>query len=896
MDRKLQLELRFAAGDNDETEPRAFRVEGGAREWLQELMAWDCPHRQVQVLPLPTSPSNRAPCAALMVAPTSVAAGPKCVPYHCRANRLYLPSEGSIWPPVTDAELHVLLQDRIYVWEPQSGLAAFEPSPWLRPDQLLQPPDSEGGAWLPAPEAVTLAPRVIALAALLPPDSDEAVQAGQEDIGQDTDKAGGLPRSEQESKPGAMGAASTKGKQLAAGAAKMAAGMLPGSWAERLGAWADQRRQEVDRTVEADQNREVERLMKIMEENPDEGLKYAPPLASDMAHRGETPGGGSLAPRDTNFSLGRLGGSGPAQSWSVSNANYFRLKSQYRNAANRELALKRYRRAAYIFAELLGDFRAAAGALTAGKHYRDAAALYAQKLNSPREAASCLERGGLLSEAIELYVELEQFEKAGDLYMQLDQPDAARRQYLAAVDKLNTSAQTQPLTIAKLQLEKLQEREAAMQTLWDAWPNGARAKECTAMWFRLAAEDQENLKQEMHRQIDRIAAVDSEHALLAAEVLSERALENDPWKAEVLRGLQHLVGSSLSELHPDARPRLLHLLQAATPGDRLLRRDARKHLRQSTTRATPARQGLELLKRLRLPTGANWQRVCRLQDTLLVAGELNQALVLLPIRWERASVKSMAICTPWLGMQIPPDGDILLSCCAQGDPRVVVQPVGQETLPLRSLQTQGKTHWVEVGATGGVSSRTMAVARLSGDITWSFNYHGEQCVLDLFRGSAPIQTHVVVPGELEWPEFTPRIACSGSNVFLSWGHELHVCGPEKEHAVHEFAPQAIRRLAASSTNEDRVAVGFELGGAMVLDDWGEQPFGEGVVEPEVCFQGEHLLVAGQKRLEIYAAGGQDLRLQTSWEDAELDPQDIVTGPGNGQFALLSGRDMYFFQR
>ena len=85
------------------------------------------------------------------------------------------------------------------------------------------------------------------------------------------------------------------------------------------------------------------------------------------------------------------------------------LRAKYMELAGREMRLGRYRRAAYIYAHLLGDLTNAAAALIAGKHWREAAVLYRDRLKRPEMAAKCLEQGGLWAEAIEFYEQLERF-------------------------------------------------------------------------------------------------------------------------------------------------------------------------------------------------------------------------------------------------------------------------------------------------------------------------------------------------------------------------------------------------------------------------------------------------------------------------------------------------------
>jgi hypothetical protein len=90
---------------------------------------------------------------------------------------------------------------------------------------------------------------------------------------------------------------------------------------------------------------------------------------------------------------------------------------------------------AYIYVELLGNLELAASTLITGRHWREAAVLYCDRLHRPDEAVNCLQQGGLWNEAITLYEEHAEYEKAGDLYRQLDQPEQARQAYRSAVAK-----------------------------------------------------------------------------------------------------------------------------------------------------------------------------------------------------------------------------------------------------------------------------------------------------------------------------------------------------------------------------------------------------------------------------------------------------------------------------
>src|SRR5690606_4024888 len=134
--------------------------------------------------------------------------------------------------------------------------------------------------------------------------------------------------------------------------------------------------------------------------------------------------------------LGRLGGGGPSDSWDAPWELQQKLREAYRQAALHALHIGRHRRAAYIYAELLGDIDSAASARRTGRHARDAAVLYRDKLRKPQEAAKCLEEGGLIADAIPLYEQLGNHLKAGELYERLERPEDAEGAYRRAADQL----------------------------------------------------------------------------------------------------------------------------------------------------------------------------------------------------------------------------------------------------------------------------------------------------------------------------------------------------------------------------------------------------------------------------------------------------------------------------
>ena len=263
-----------------------------------------------------------------------------------------------------------------------------------------------------------------------------------------------------------------------------AAGKRPGrpGLFSKLADWARQTMDQLDDSLRKSRHRELHRLMHLLQNDPDQGLRFALPCGEGK-HRGIARPSGTLPSRDVNFDLRRLGGGGPGDPWELPGDLYSQLRAKYMELAGREMRLGRYRRAAYIYAHLLGDLTNAAAALIAGKHWREAAALYRDRLKQPEMAAKCLEQGGLWAEAIEFYEQLGDFEKVGDLHAQLEQAEAAEKAWRRAVEKLLASRDH--LAAAKLLETKLNSPDEALEVLAAAWPTSSQAGHCLAAQFAL---------------------------------------------------------------------------------------------------------------------------------------------------------------------------------------------------------------------------------------------------------------------------------------------------------------------------------------------------------------------------------------------------------------------------
>lgn len=281
----------------------------------------------------------------------------------------------------------------------------------------------------------------------------------------------------------------------------------PPAWAERFATWLRSLRGSRQRTaatggrlrtwlhqrmdnLERERDQELNRLMKLFDENPEEALKYAIPLDQQYAGRGQAAPGSRLGRRSGKLDVASLGG-GAADQWDLG-SRYAEIRARYQQTAAAFLEAGNYRRAAYVYAHLLNDFSAAASALEQGKYYREAAVLYRDHLKNKAAAAQCLEKGGLLLEAIDLYLELEQIEKVADLYRQLEQHERAAHYYEQCIQQ--AAASDDVPEAARIMEEKLQQPDRALQALRNGWADSEKAQICLQGYFdRMAARNPEAL-------------------------------------------------------------------------------------------------------------------------------------------------------------------------------------------------------------------------------------------------------------------------------------------------------------------------------------------------------------------------------------------------------------------
>jgi tetratricopeptide (TPR) repeat protein len=645
-------------------------------------------------------------------------------------------------------------------------------------------------------------------------------------------------------------------------------------WLSRLGAWATSKLRTISASMEAARNRELERLIHLLDMDPDAGLRYALPLAGD-APRGIGAPGARLTTRTIDFGA-RGYGSGRADIWNMQAEYRRKLTQQYRTLANREIALGRHRRAAYILAELLGNWTGAAHTLADGGHHREAAVIYDERLKRPLEAAKCLERGGLLTEAVVVYQRLEMHETVGDLYTKLEQPSEAEQAYRRAVEQKRSAADR--LGAARLLETKLRAPGEAWDELVSGWPAAPQAEQCLREAF---VWTQRHGDAERARRFLRDAAT---RAKSSDEVLrfvgcATRVATAYP-DAGVRTVGRDVVLTVVAPRLPKAAPRELAGLTAAlrglAPDDRLLSRDCDRYLRDRSTapppleRATRDRQ-LQLRRVIKLPFG-NVRACVASADSFYAAGWRDQELVLIRGAWQgNVQYPDRA---PWRFSQATPETPILMAVESLEEEIVCVHPFGQR--PADYLYTFPPTDQlrrrVSAGPFAGISSTTVAMSAATR--IYAVDRRGAEITVSTYRtpGLALVGTASCQSAELPGLQFPIPYQEREGVHYLAAGRSIGFIRGDRFMELFECDQDVVRLVASPAHTRPRLLAVMPRGAQLlwgVLRGASTSTLASDMLAPQVLLNRDGWIIAADRRgCQVFGVHRDALQLHvaTEWED------------------------------
>lgn len=234
--------------------------------------------------------------------------------------------------------------------------------------------------------------------------------------------------------------------------------------------------------LERRNQKEIDKLLNMLRNNPAEALKYAIPLDFNGSSRGTEHSALQLSKLWNSFGLFGNPKQQNGNSGTINLGDHFQtLNEQYKQTALTLKSQGDYEKAAFIYMKLLKDYRTAASTLEEGKMYSEAASMYMKHLNDKHKAADCYVQGKLYANAITLYQELHEYETLGDLYVKIHQRKEADIYFEQAA--LNELKQMNYMKSAQIYREKMFNIELAQNTLLDGWKADKSAAECLKTYF-----------------------------------------------------------------------------------------------------------------------------------------------------------------------------------------------------------------------------------------------------------------------------------------------------------------------------------------------------------------------------------------------------------------------------
>ena len=584
--RKFPISLTHRATSASVSAVEAWLLPGDEVEaWVRALCASGLPNLESQPLFLVPESRHSSAAAGLFVplVQGGIEAPARALPYALEGGRIYVPQEAALRYPLTEAEFASHFLHDYVVLHPTIGVIAFDQAEALTLPELLDPPSPSLSLWNRAHPGLPAEPDKLTISVVEPP--PELILQDRGDIGSKMpDQLPGYPNEPKDNVLKAGERALLRSIRNLTNKAPEGKSPDP-TWVDRLGGWAQDRLDQ----LRDKQQREIDRLLNLLEHNPDEGLRFALPIGGGAGGRGAAPPGDQLGRRDIDFKLGNLDGGRPNSPWVLGAEQIERLMRSYRQAANRELNLGRHRRAAYIFGNLLNDFDSAANALEQGGFFREAAVLYQKHINDERAAASCLRRGGLFEEAIRIYEQLNEFEIVGDLHAELGHDKQAAAAFEKAV--AHYAIRCEPLRAQQLLEGKLGDPKRALEVLLDAYEDET-AGSIAALRESFQLRERHGWHNDAHQAVVGLRNSFADPRALFKPVIPEvlRDIAKSYGQAEVANAAADatrvLVGLYL-ERQADAKPNdVLKLVQSLEPDDLLLERDTRRFSEKA--RQTPA--------------------------------------------------------------------------------------------------------------------------------------------------------------------------------------------------------------------------------------------------------------------------------------------------------------------
>lgn len=485
--------------------------DASAETWLKAIKAMNLALTDIRIFPVPGITANSIwGCLVLCHGKTDQRLAGKHELCQLVTSKLLIPERSTLQPALSIHEVEKLFPQHVHVFHPEFGLA--ELSEELDLKALIAEPELQS-YHVTRPAKPIFIPGQVKSFQVKPLPPEEVLKQMEENLFPQSEE---LPKEELtpmerarlsfyeflygKDKDGKEGNAPASRQGATAGHKEG-----EGSFGEKLGRILDsiipqnsrlsERMQKDFEELRRRNQEEIEKLMELFRNNPEEALKYAVPLDENGSVRGGESMEFNLSKRWSDFSLAHMQvGSGSGSGSIDLSEHYQRLQQQYNETAEDLIKKKEYHKAAFVYMKLLKNIYKAAATLEDGKLYQEAATIWLKHANNKQKAAECYEKGRMIDDAIDLYKELKQDEKVGDLYVSINKRREANVHYELVVDDYRTKDQYLKASI--IYREKMLNAPGSQELLLEGWRREKDAFNCLNNYLSHIG-DVKTLKQEI---------------------------------------------------------------------------------------------------------------------------------------------------------------------------------------------------------------------------------------------------------------------------------------------------------------------------------------------------------------------------------------------------------------
>ena len=598
--------------------------------WLKEIDSWNISLDELETYLIPKSNSSIETAGLFIIFknPKSIQNIALLQSYYCKGESLYLPLQTELLPAIKDKELKTLLLWHRQLFHPSIGFIGFEMEDQVQLSDFLDYKEPQSQDWSFARYIEDVLPQLKKIS-IQPPKEEELIDSMKEDVGSKpldeipnkaSENDGPLEKYLDWVKFGFY--------KIISGSIRAVIKILPeGSpgaggnegMLQKLQNWIELSMEEIEKK----RMNEIKRLLNLFDENNNEALQYAIPLNSPYLNRGNSTKGTSLLRRSTDFSLKGLGGGRAVDGWDLGD-NYFALKDKYSKAAENEIRKKDFKKAAYIYAHLLGDYNSAANVLEQGGYHREAAVLYKDHLKNLLAGAECLERGGLLIEAIDCYRQLNMTEKSGDLYRKLEQETLAEECYEKCIEsKLSGNDYLEASRVIE---EKMRQQPRAKQTLLEGWKDSLQSESCLKKYFEIVLKSSPETTEKEAKDIFRNKTPEFKKLSFLNVLDYVQRKKQDP---DFSFAAQDIAYEIANQSATKGNYKVLQQLKSFFPADKLLSSDTHRYSTLNKSSSDNSR----FFQDIQLDKDVKWKKALWHRNQFLIFGISEGTLVLARGNW-----------------------------------------------------------------------------------------------------------------------------------------------------------------------------------------------------------------------------------------------------------------------